>query len=1810
MEPSVQERAFAAEVERYRAAARVSQEWVAQRVGLSRPKVSEVCSGHFLPSLQVLDALITALGMDRERAMVLWRAAWDGREQRRQVEKMARHRPPEGWAALPVLPIEVQSLLRAQDRAAQELPYRLPGAGARRLSLATVYVRQELGSAVEDPQPEQPRPEPVWDGRELLRLPEAPTMQLAVRPPSRTIWEALDSAEHLVVTGGPGQGKSTLSLRLAADIAAQWAVPTGNSTAPLAEPVVPLRLTARELAARLHLPCSQALADSVRCEYGALLRCDVGAHLLADRVAGCRWLLLVDGLDEVADGAERDRLVAVLSAWASDPAGSPYRIVLTTRPIEGAALAPLQRAMAARYELQPFDEEALCCFAENWFAEEGRDTAYRFVRQIREAHLDELVRVPLLATIAAIIFEQHDDRPLPDNQYELYEAYLEFLRSARAPAPGPFEYLRTGLLEHLGRVRLEADTSLVVAARAWVAERIAPEDRPPGWHDELVAFLAAVGPLVIRGEDVGFLHHSFAEHLAATAKARLLPEAFDPEQVTIAYLLHAACQGVRGRHARAVLLHYTRLRPAEADRLVQWLHTGNPDQQLLAARLLARHVPASTKVVDAFLATARAWAMTTQYSAHEILRRVSRAAHHPGLVSWLTDLMGDEAAPWRSRVEVATALATRLRGPHTDQAAAVLRAVVEDVAVPVTDRLTAAEGLAQCGASEREAAERGLRSLLADPSAEAVRRRGATVVLAGLGPQARAHAVQALLESLDDPQTPALDLAESAAGLAEISAEFHERSAEVFRTILCDRARTMVGRRNAAIGLAALGPHQLAEAVAALTDFATDRGLDYHDRASAAQALVEMGPQYRTVAGRHLLDMLAEPAMEPHERQNCVPALARLGPEFHPQAAAHLRRLIADRDMHPSVSLLAVRSLVDLGPDFRAEAAQEFHRLATDPLVDGYAHASALAQLARLGAPHRAPAVNRLRAELGDRDVPPDTRRWVANELVQLGPEFHAEAATALLEIVSGQIDPDVISNAWGILATLGTRFREPAAEALLATLRSPGVDALTLNNTAHELARLDDRHRQRAAGVLAAVLSDPTRSDWSRAFAAQVLVRLGHQFHSIGVNGFLALLRRDTAPHLRFDQSMAAFVTLGTGRRAEIADAVRVLMSDPNAEPDRIWQSAQALVKLGFGNTSEVVAVLHTVIDDQSADLFTRCGAAVTLARLDPQRVPDAVAALRDIATSTPWPTTWRDVVLDLSRLGNDAVPLACALLADQDTNRALRETAASVLAQLRPDLLDEAIAELRHQVQDEYLSFWQRTDVIVRLAAFDTSTRDDAIAFHRVLLADENERIDIRCYAAYQLVQLDRNSWQTAVATLRRLSSNPHVTPADQQATTTRLTDLKALRPGEADQCALAIVHHPAARPAQIRNAIRTLPRSLRLDVQRALLVDHAAPITVRVPEYYRGERPLITETEAAVRDVLAAVESSAAERVDAAAVLAKLSPRFVPEAARVLEGISLGGGTAAFRALVELAGLGGKWWHQVRDRAERAVADSSLTQRERHRAADVIIEIDSDPSRDVLNFLRAVASDERASDLRRVSALVALRRADGPNPLRALRDDKQAQPATRCQAATELLGYTVEDRATSARVLHLIATDTTVRPALRWHAAQELAELGVPGRKQAVVALRSITADDTLPVTARAEAARLLATIRPSSLSETLTVLHRLAGTDNPLHRRQVLLAMGSLDTTEAVPPLRAMMHDRTLGPVVRLRCAEALAKLRRDQRETASVVARELMHDQAVPCHVRSRAARDLAQWSELCRGEARDLLQALRPAGVRSCPTAQ
>lgn len=1796
VEPSDQECAFGAEVARQRIAQRVTQDWVGQRVGLARSKISEIEHGRFLPSWSALDALVAALALDRDRAVRLWKEATDARQRRLDAERVAALPAPRGWVGSQALPGEVRSLLHAQRRAGMDLPYRLPG--ARPVSLASVYVRQELGGTTEERPPE--RPEPVLDVRGQLHLPVTPVARLSVRPPTRTIRDVLDSHDHLLVTGGAGRGKSTLSLRLPAEIAAAWDSPDGVDQMPLAEPVVPLRLTARMLAGQLGAPFAQALAACVRADYGALLpQAGVDAARLAVRVVGYRWLLLVDGLDEVADPVLRDRLVTVLAARASDPDPSPYRILLTTRPVDSPALVTLQQT-AGRYELQPFDETALRRFADQWFASDGGgEAAGRFVRQIRAAHLDELVREPLLATIAAIIFDQHPGRPLPDNQYELYEDYLAYLLAARATSVPPWlAPLRTELLEYLGRQRLTSDTLLTAAARGWIADR--PIDRPPGWQNELAGCLDTLGPLGRRGEDVQFLHHSFAEHLAATAEARTLPAMFDPRHTVLANLVHTACQDLRGRYARRVLLHYTRLHTSQADRLVERLHQGNPDEQLLAAQLLAKHAPTSAAVVDVFLATARGWAQTTLYPGGAILDEVSRATHHPDLTRWLADLMRDPAAPWPSRIAAASALATRLPGSLTDQAARLLRTVIQDEDAPVTDRLTAAEALADCGPDQRDAAERGLCALLAYPSIPARRWRKASVVLAGLGPRARAHAVAVLSGMLDDAETPGRDLVEFALGLVEIGVEFHQRCATCLRGLIHNPSHNMIYRTRAAVGLATLGPRQLAEAVAALTAAANDRSEYWTNQVHAAAALAEIGSQYRPAAGRLLLAMLAEPGLDTSDRRHCASALAGLGAEFHGPAAAHLRAVIADHNGSADHLFWAICDLADLGPEYHPEAARAFHRLAADPLVDGNEHASSLARLAELGEPHREPAIDRLRAELVDRDADPANRVEAAKALVGLGPQHHHEVADALLDILTGQLSIRVVTEAWCTLATLGTRFQQHAADALLDVLRAP-ESSNTAGRAVWELAGLDQATQLRAADVLGSVLADRTRGCRSRARAAQGLVQLGRQHHRRAVGGFLSLLGDPGTTGAILDE-VFWFEEIGPGVRARWVDGLRAVMT---AEPDQAAHAAGRLSELGADDDPAVVAALRVRAADQALGIADRRRAAVALATIGPSLLPDARTALHDILVPTSTEFGWEDALLDYARLGGDAVTLARALLTDPCSTRESRQAAASALPMLDPELAGEAIAELRQQAADPHLNLEHHIGIVARLAKLDPATSGDAITFTQAVLDDDGQPVALRSWAAYQLVQLDRGEWPAAVATLRRLVNTPLATPAEQERAVTWLTQLKALRPDETIRLALAVAHHPATPTAPRRSVIKFLPLRLRTNLQRAQLDDRTAPVTLRVPERdHREDPPLAGETEAALRDVLTAGETTYRGRIAAAEALADLAPVLVPLAADTLEQLARLPCQAAFDALVALARLGTSWRRRVIDTVTQIVNNESMPRRHRHHAADVFERIKHEPPATVIALLRAVAADERASAVRRVDALSTLSGRDGPDMLRTLRDNPDAPPIARFPAAHRLIRYTASDRASAAALFHQIATDPTSRPALRHQAANQLAQLGTPGHQQATAALRAMATDPMLPVTARTQAARLLGELRPSARREALTILRGLTGTANPLHRVQVHRAIGALDTAEPLTALRAMAQDHTLSPVVRLRSAQALARLRTDHREAASLVARELMNDHTVAHHIRAHAAGHLARWSALCRQEARETLRALRASWPR------
>jgi uncharacterized protein (UPF0147 family) len=117
-----------------------------------------------------------------------------------------------------------------------------------------------------------------------------------------------------------------------------------------------------------------------------------------------------------------------------------------------------------------------------------------------------------------------------------------------------------------------------------------------------------------------------------------------------------------------------------------------------------------------------------------------------------------------------------------------------------------------------------------------------------------------------------------------------------------------------------------------------------------------------------------------------------------------------------------------------------------------------------------------------------------------------------------------------------------------------------------------------------------------------------------------------------------------------------------------------------------------------------------------------------------------------------------------------------------------------------------------------------------------------------------------------------------------------------------------------------------------------------------------------------------------------------------------------------------------------------------------------------------------------------------------------------------------------------------------------------------------------------------------ISPTSRTKIVRAVREIESQVRPRHRIRVLAELGALRPEEATPLLQRMAHDRTMPPAARLSAATELADLRQDHYEIAATVARELMHDDRVPWHIRRIAACHLAGWSALCRQEARDMIR--------------
>ncbi|WP_432079671.1 NACHT domain-containing protein [Streptomyces sp. YPW6] len=613
------------------------------------------------------------------------------------AERCLAHSPKQR-----LLPADVQSLLNAQRSAARAFPYRAVGLHGRDPS--AVYVRQQVSTS------DNAAAALATDPEHAGAAPDA----VVLRP--KTIEEALATHRHLFLTGVAGSGKSTLTLQLATRAVV---LPRDGAAAAT---LLPVRLLARDLAARPGMRLLSAVSDALGASLARFLARDLDPRLLERRVPGSRWLLVIDGLDEVTSRADRADLIERLRVFMEEE--REYHVLITSRPLPDDERRTWDSDKElTHYAIEPFQHHQRAQFAHSWFADDV-DLAESFLRELAASRLEEEASIPLLATVAAVVFAEAPSQPLPASRFDLYERYFSHLYDSRARqllsdtqsrlAGRPMaEKLaqelveaRVALIEHLAPLALKA-RSLLSEALQWLADQgITPTPAPADWAEIVGSVLTSTGLLLPDGEGLIFAHHTFAEHICDLLDARRLPSRFDPDDPIWWKTLSLACAD-GDLTAQRTILHRALINN-DASELLDWLLAGNDIARELAAALVSRGVRATAGQHEALARTFDFWLWralrggngryVNQVISNQVVGALSllRSLDHP-LQRVIHGAAENAALPDVVREAAAHAL-LRSGEPHRSRGLALLRRFACDPQLAGAVRVRAAQALEFAGA--------------------------------------------------------------------------------------------------------------------------------------------------------------------------------------------------------------------------------------------------------------------------------------------------------------------------------------------------------------------------------------------------------------------------------------------------------------------------------------------------------------------------------------------------------------------------------------------------------------------------------------------------------------------------------------------------------------------------------------------------------------------------------------------------------------------------------------------------------------------------------------------------------------------------------------------------------------------------------------------------------------------------------------------------------------------------------------------------------------------------------------------------------
>ncbi|MCP4542911.1 MAG: NACHT domain-containing protein [Chloroflexi bacterium] len=371
----------------------------------------------------------------------------------------------------------------------------------------------------------------------------------------------MDDSRLLVLTGDPGSGKSTLMRYLLTGIIEPPVDRESGEPLPWTlgfKDAFPLLIELRDFyALRRSDECDNFLeyVDYI----GKSENWFLGQHAVNGYLEDGPSLVMFDGLDEVFDAGERERIMQEIAGFAQRYPRA--HIVVTSRPI-GYREQTLRNAGFAHYGLQDLDDEQIETFIRGWFTltfpHQNQQADQRIERVLGSVSQSKPIQLlagnPMLLTIMALLAREEE---LPRERAKFYEKAVEVLchhwDANRNLELSEDRYLnaddKKGLLRRLA-MRMQAGEGGLkgnVIQEDHLEQEIQAFLMDEQWQPNATEARKAARRMIrqlrernyilcLRGPHIyGFVHRTFLEYLTAAEYVRRFDK--QPQQMTIGELV-------------------------------------------------------------------------------------------------------------------------------------------------------------------------------------------------------------------------------------------------------------------------------------------------------------------------------------------------------------------------------------------------------------------------------------------------------------------------------------------------------------------------------------------------------------------------------------------------------------------------------------------------------------------------------------------------------------------------------------------------------------------------------------------------------------------------------------------------------------------------------------------------------------------------------------------------------------------------------------------------------------------------------------------------------------------------------------------------------------------------------------------------------------------------------------------------------------------------------------------------------------------------------------------------------------------------